>query len=348
MKEQKIFSPKILLIGFGNVGRKLIEILGVEKEKFHNLSAFNPNVTGIFTKDHGSIKNENGIDLRSAWQNYKTQNCFNENSSDFTRISAMDAINELDFDILIELSTLSVKEKGEPAVSYVKAALNRGKDVVTANKGPAAFAYDELKQLAANNNCNFLYESAVMDGAPVFNLFKHALKGCRVTDIAGILNTTTNFILSRMEDRIELSDAIKEAQKLGFAEADPSHDIDGWDAAAKITVLANSLMEDSITPFDVEREGIRKVTFEQLQNAIERGYHLKLVCRAWYENNKIQTRVSVEEIPSDHIFASVNGSGSVLRVETDIMHPLTIAQEKSDLYDTAYGVINDLLSLKNR
>ncbi len=347
MNEKKNYSPKILLIGFGNAGKKFIEILSVEKDKFCNLSNFKPKVTGIFTKNHGSIKNNNGIDIHSAWKYFKKMNCFDKNFSDYTTMPVIEAVKELDYDILVELSTLSIKEKGEPAVSFVKAALNRSKSVVTANKGPAAFAYNELELLAGKNKCNFLNESSVMDGAPVFNLFKHALIGCRVKEIAGILNSTTNFILSQMEEGTDLNNAIKEAKKLGFVEAEPSHDIDGWDAAVKITVLANSLMNAYITPLDVEREGIRNITFTQLQNAIERGYHLKLVCRAWYEDNKIRTRVSVEEIPDNHIFASVNGTGSVLRVETDIMHPLTIIQEQPDLYDTAYGIINDLLSLKD-
>ena len=344
MSVAKKSSPKVLLIGFGNVGHKLLEIFSKEKNKFPNLSFFDPRIVGIFTKSHGALVNKSGLDLKTALRNFSRRNKFSSNHQDFSKLSSIEAVKKFNYDTLIELSTLSIKEKGEPSVTFVREALKRGKNVVTANKGPAAFAFKELTELAAKNNCKFLYESAVMDGAPVFNLFRNDLKGCKITEVSGILNSTTNFILSKMEEGETLENSINEAQRLGFAEANPDYDIEGWDAAAKITILANNLMGAAITPLDVEREGIRDITFTQIQNAIERGYRLKLVCRAWYKDKKLQTMVSIEEVPSDHLFSTVNGSGSILRVETDLIHPLTIAQEKSDLYDTAYGVINDLLT----
>jgi len=345
MNNLKKSSPKVLLIGFGNVGYKLVEIFSKEKNKFPNLSGFDPKFIGIFTKSHGALVNKSGIDLKNALKNFSRRKMFSSNHQDYSKLFALEAVKKLNYDTLIELSTLSIKEKGEPSITFVREALKRGKNVVTANKGPAAFAFKELTELAAKYNCKFLYESAVMDGTPIFNLFRNDLKGCKITEVSGILNSTTNFVLSKMEDGKTLENSIKEAQKLGFAEANLDYDIEGWDAAAKITVLANSLMDATITPFDVEREGIKDITFTQIQNAIERGYKLKLVCRAWYKDKKLQTRVSIEEVPSDHLFSTVNGSGSILRVETDLMHPLTIAQEKPDLYDTAYGVINDLLTI---
>ena len=345
MSSFKKSSPKVLLIGFGNVGKKLLEIFSKEKNKFPNLSLYDPKFIGIFTKSHGALVNKSGIDLKNAIRNFSRRKMFSSNHQDFSKLSVLEAVKKLNYDTLIELSTLSIKEKGEPSITFVREALKRGKNVVTANKGPAAFAYKELTKLAVTNNCKFLFESAVMDGTPVFNLFRNDLKGCKITEVSGILNSTTNFILSKMEEGETLENSIKEAQTLGFAEANPDYDIEGWDAAAKITVLANNLMNASITPFDVEREGIKDISFDQIQNAIERGYKLKLVCRAWYKDKILLTRVSVEEVPSDHLFSTVDGSGSILRVETDLMHPLTIVQEKPDLYDTAYGVINDLLTI---
>ena len=188
-------------------------------------------------------------------------------------------------------------------------------------------------------------KSAVMDGAPVFNLYRDNLKGCKVTGLSGILNSTTNFILSKMEEGESFEKSLKEAQKLGFVEDDYLNDVDGWDAAVKITVLANELMKASITPSDVLREGIRNITKEQVQNACERGYHLKLVCRAFYEKDKLQSRVSVEEVPDDHIFSKVSGSALLLRIETDLMNPIMIVQENPSILDTAYGIISDLLSI---
>ena len=260
-------------------------------------------------------------------------------------IPVIEAIQNLDYDCLIDVSTLTIKGRGEPAISYTREALKRSINVVSANKGPAAFANEELHSLADKYNCRFLHESAVMDGAPIFNLYRNNLKGCKITGLSGILNSTTNFILSNMEEGVSFDKSLKEAQKLRFVENDFLNDIDGWDAAVKITVLANELMGASITPSDVLREGIANVTKEQVQNACERGYHLKLVCRAFYEKENLQTRVSIEEVPDDHVFSKISGSGSVLRIETDLMNPIMIVQENPSILDTAYGIISDLLSI---
>ncbi len=345
MTKSKVISPKLLFIGFGNVGRKAAEILVSSKDKYPNLAGFNPSIVGIFTKTRGAVVNQNGLHLEKNFNEFEKNSRFSKHNPDYSEMSVDEAIKNLDYNILVELTTLSIEDKGEPAVSNVTAALNRGKHVVSANKGPAAFAYQELHSLAQKNNSKFLFESAVMDGAPIFNLYRNNLKGCKVKGLSGILNSTTNFIFSEMESGKSFEHSLREAQRLGFVEADYANDIDGWDAAAKLSVLTNALLDVSITPFDVLREGIRGITPGQVQNAYERGYHLKLVCRAFYKNEKLITRVAVEEVPDDHIFSKVTGSGSVLRIETDLMNPIMIVQENPSLIDTAYGVLSDLLEI---
>jgi homoserine dehydrogenase len=245
----------------------------------------------------------------------------------------------------VELSTLNITGKGEPAVSHVRAALSRKRHVVTANKGPAAFAFRELDSLARQNGVRFLFESTVMDGAPVFSLQRHALSGCRVTGLSGILNTTTNFAISRLEQGESLDSAVKTAQKLGFAEADPALDIEGWDAAAKTAILANVFMGANITPVQVERQGISELTAGAAGRALKNGRCLKLICRAWEEKGVVRARVGVEEISLRHPFAAVSGKGAALRLETDMMGPLLIIQENPTLEDTAAGVLQDLLTV---
>ena len=159
----------------------------------------------------------------------------------------------------------------------------RKRHVVTANKGPAAFAFRELDSLAGKNNVHFLFESAVMDGAPVFNLQRQALRGCRVTGISGILNTTTNFVISRLEMGETMAGAVKTAQELGFAEADPALDLEGWDAAAKTAILANVFLDAGITPLQVERRGIGDLTSTAVKKAAASGRRWKLICRAEFE-----------------------------------------------------------------
>lgn len=338
-------KPRLLFIGFGNVGKKIAELFLSEDKNYHGIKDFKPQVVGIFTKSHGAVVNQDGIDLQNSYNQFIRSKHFTAANPDYVNIPVIEAVRNLDYDCLIDISPLTIKSKGEPSITYTKEALKRGINVVSANKGAAAYENSTLHLLADKSNCKFLHESAVMDGAPVFNLFRETLKGCKVTGLSGILNSTTNLILSKMEDGNTFEDSLKEAQSLGFVEEDYSDDIDGWDAATKITILVNELMGAAIVPKDVWREGIGNITVDQVQSACERGYHMKLICRAYYEHGNLQARVSMEEVPDDHIFSKVSGSGSVLRIETDMMNPIMIVQENPSILDTAYGVISDLLSI---
>jgi homoserine dehydrogenase len=230
----------------------------------------------------------------------------------------------------------------------VKEALNLGKHVVTANKGPAAFAYSEINDLASKHNSTFLCESAVMDGAPVLNMAKTALKGTRILEISGILNSTTNFVLSQMEQGVSGEEAVKIAQQQGFAESDPRNDLDGWDAAAKIAVLANILMDVSMTPFDVERESIFELDPAFVRKTAQENKHLKIVCSVVNNSDSVKASVKLQALSLDHPFSRVKGSGSIIRLETDLMGAILITQEAPTLNDTAYGVLNDLITIAGR
>ena len=219
---------RVLFIGFGNVGRRIARILTVERSKFPGIKPLDDLVTvGIVTKKSGALVSPVGVDLEGALWEMEKRGSFNEENRDFCPITAEEALSSLDFDVLLELSTLSIEKRGEPAVSHVRKALERGRHVVSANKGPVAFAYSELSQLADLAGRRFLFETTVMDGAPVFNLYRSCLRGCTVLSVDGILNSTTNYILGRMEEGTEFDQAVREAQEIGVAEADPSHDIDG-------------------------------------------------------------------------------------------------------------------------
>jgi homoserine dehydrogenase len=336
---------KVLFVGFGNVAQKIVEILYVERDKHPRTHSLNLSIIGIVTKTRGSLVNNNGIDSVKALQEIRDLGRFSWTNFELTNINGLEAVQQLDYDVLVELSTLSIAERGEPALSHVREALKRGKHVVTANKGPAAFAYHELRSLAEKNGVSFLHESTVMDGTPVFNMAQHGLRGCSIVGVSGVLNSTTNFVLSRMEKGESIEEAVKVAQKEGFAEADPKNDLEGWDAAAKISVLANALMGASITPLDVDRQGITHVTVADAQKAVNAGKNLKLICRAKRYGESVQASVKLEEIERGHPFAPIRESGSILMIETDLLAPFIIAETDPTLYDTAYGVINDLMSL---
>jgi homoserine dehydrogenase len=336
---------RLLLIGFGNVGCQFARILTVEREQFPGLDDLNVTVVGITTLSRGSLENPEGIDLRRALLEIETAGRFQAQNPDFSSRGSADAASELEYDVLVELSTLSIDRRGEPACSYVRTALGRGRHVVTANKGPIAFAYNELRALARAHNCILLHESVVMDGAPVFDLAHFGMRGCRVLEVDGILNSTSNFVLSRMELGEHPDDAVRIAQARGFAEADPRHDLEGWDSAAKICVLANVLLDGDLTPLEVEREGILALSAKELRTARQEKKRVKLVCRAWREDGQVRAAVKLKKLSDSHPFSRIKESGGILRIATDLMGPIIVQQEAPTLYDTAYGVLNDLLLL---
>jgi len=342
------------LIGFGNVGQKLASLLTIEKDNFSQLNHTGLHsrirVIGITTLTKGSLYNKNGIDLVQALKEIKTEGQFLKGNTSYSNINSIQALTEWSYDAAIELSPLNIAKKGEPVITHLAIALSKGKHVISANKGPLAFQYQHLKHLAKEKNALLLYESTVMDGCPIFNLVRHTLQGCKITKISGILNSTTNFVLSQMAKGEKLADAVKKAQELGFAETDPSHDLEGWDAACKLAVLANTFMDGNITPSQVEitGKGITEISYQHILEAKKENKQLKLI--AWAAQgeekiNSIKAGVSVQLISDDHPFATVKGSGSSLRIETDLMTPLYITQEAPGLRDTAYGVINNLLTV---
>ena len=328
---------RAILIGFGNVGRKMAAMLTEEKNKYPGLAGLELEPVAIFTRRHGGLVHPGGIDLEKALARYRDHGSFPE-----APMTPLQALETLDYDVLVELSTLDIVHRGGPAMAHVRTALNRGRHVVTANKGPAAFAYDELAALARAKGVRLLFESAVMDGTPIFCLGR-ALRGLNVTGFSGIFNTTTNFVLSRLEAGESMASAVKTAQRLGFAEADPANDLDGWDSAAKTAVLANFFMGAGIDPLRVERRGISGITAEEATRAVAAGKKIKLICRAWREDGRVRAEVQPREVAGDHYFAAINGRAAALRLEFDMLGPLWILEESPDLMDTASGVLQDLL-----
>jgi len=337
---------RILFIGFGNVAKETVRILA-EKELYPRLE-LDPTIVGVFTQRHGGVENTDGIDIKSLLSNLKERDSLVLEENELSSLSPLEAARKLDYDVLVELSALSISEHGEPAFSYIRAALERGKSVVSANKGPVAFHYHELKKLADEKGVKYMFESAVMDGAPVFNLVQRCMKGCTINGFSGILNGTTNYILSFMENGGTFEEGVRQAQEAGIAEADPTMDTDGWDPAAKTAAFANVLMDADITPFDVDRSGISQITPGMCQDALKRGNRLKLMCRAEKKEGKISASVKVEEVSKDNVMALISHFGAAIRIESDLMHPNTLVQDCPDLLDTAYGVIEGLIALSEQ
>jgi len=330
---------KVLFLGFGNVGRRLAEILS-GRAAYPGLADLDVSVVGITTGSKGSAAQAVGLDLRTVLEEIRTQGKLSG------RLTSLEAIRALDYDVMVEMTPLDIRGRGAVAITHVREALERGRHVITCNKAPLAWAYRPLRDLARRQGRSFLYETTVMDGAPVFNLAQRCLRGNTVQRLEGILNSTTNYVLCAMENGRSMEAALSAAQALGIAEADPRNDLDGWDAAVKTAALANVLLDAGITPEDVERESIAAITPDRVREALARGRRIKMVCEAWREQGRVIGRVVAREIPLADPFALVAGTGSILRLTTDIAGKIVLTEEDPDLSTTAYGVISDLLRLR--
>lgn len=244
--------------------------------------------------------------------------------------------------VLFEATSLQV-ENGQPAIEHLRAALESGAHAITANKGAVVYGYDELRQLAAEKGRRFLFESTVMDGAPIFSLFDRGLPAVELRGLHGILNSTTNVILSGMEEGLSFDDSLRRAQEMGIAETDAGYDIDGWDAAMKLTALVRVLMRAPLMPRQVRRVGIRGLDAEAVRAAAAEGRRYKLVCRAARTAGGVEASIQPELLPIADPMAQVTGASSIVCFETDIFPGLVITENHPGLETTAYGMLADFV-----
>ncbi len=247
-------------------------------------------------------------------------------------------------EVAIEITPLN-PESGQPAISHIRAAFQRGIHVITANKGPVAFAYAQLLEEARRNGLEFRHESATMDGAPVYNMVRSNLPGVTIHGFAGALNSTSKVILDAMRRGESLEQGIDEARRLGVTEADPWFDIDGWDSACKAAALANVLMDARTTPQQVDRRGIGKVTPERLAEVEASGKTIVLVSRARRTPGGVKLRVRAEVLDRHDMLATVRGTANLLLLETDLMGRLGVFALESGPEQTAYGLFSDLVDI---
>lgn len=243
--------------------------------------------------------------------------------------------------VFFEASSLD-RRTGQPAIDYIKAALESGAHAVSANKGPIVYAYRELHDLAQAKGRKFLFESTVMDGTPIFSMFPYSLPAVELRGFRGILNSTTNVVLTEMEKGLSLDEAVKKAQEIGVAETNPADDLDGWDPAVKVAALAIVLMGVPITLDQVERIGIRAVRPEQVRAARAAGMRYKLICRAERTAGGVRASVKPEQLPITDPLAQLEGTTSALRFDMDVFG-LSIIEHKAGVIATAYGMFADFI-----
>jgi len=339
---------KIGLVGCGTVGQGLLEILDRKREYLRDSYNFEPKIVAITDKLKGSILVPEGLDIRKLLAllagGKRIDEYFREGAT-AEIIDPLDMIEKCEADVIAELTYTDIKT-GEPATGYIKKALRTGKHVVTSNKGPAALHYGELSKLAKQNNLHFRIEGTVMSGTPVFSLCESGLAGNEIREVKGILNGTTNFILSKMElEGMEYAAALALAQKLGYAEADPTADVEGYDAVAKIVILSNVLLGGELTPADVKREGITALNRGMITTAKEQGFRYKLIAQTRKAGAKIEASVSPQKLPLADPLAGVMGAQNALTFDTDLMGKVTIQGAGAGKIETGYSILADILAI---
>jgi homoserine dehydrogenase len=334
---------RLALVGFGNVGRRFAERLRGSYGRALRAEGVKVCVTGIATARHGVAIDPRGLDLGRALRLTSHGRSLAPLHRGKSVRGVREFIARVPADVLVEVTTLDPRT-GQPATRHVRQALARGLHVITANKGPVAFALRSLQALASRKRRLFLHEGAVMDGAPVFNLVARCLPGARVTGFRGTLNSTTNLVFSRMEEGFGQDAAVKQAQALGIAEADPRNDLDGWDAAVKGCALADALLGASIRPRQVSRRGIAGVSRLDVRRALAAGFRTRLVVRGARRRGRVRVSVRPERIP---LGDPLSGSGpdAALVLETDLLGEIGVFERGATLDQTAYALLSDLVEV---
>ena len=333
----------LAMLGFGNVGQALARLLLDKENDIKNQYGITFAVTGIVTGRHGGALAPEGIDLEEAIRLAEAGEMLSTLSTTPAPTDTFEFIRQVQADVLFENSPVNYAT-GQPAVDHVRAALEAGMHAITANKGTVVHAYRELTALALSKGKKFYFEATVMDGAPIFSLYRETLPAARIRRFRGVLNSTTNMILTRMEAGEGFDQAVAYCQKIGIAETDPSGDIDGWDAAVKVAALATVLMDSPLKPDQVEREGIRQITEEAVAKAKGEKKRWKLVCSAERTEEGVHGTVKPELVGIDSPMYGVEGTTSIVQIESDVLGLLSVIEANPGPDTTAYGLLADFLN----
>lgn len=336
---------KIALIGFGVVGQGLAQILRDKASELADREGFTGQIVALATQRRGSLYSPNGLDpaqlLDAIAQGHLDH--YAPAPSLERGWSVEQIIADSGADVVVEASPTNL-QTGQPALDTCQAAFASGKHVVLANKGPVAVAYDELSEAARAANKLLRFEGTVMAGTPSLRLALEALAGCRIHEARGIINGTTNYILTQMETGMRYDQALQQAQQLGYAEADPTADVDGWDAAGKAIILAAALYHRRLTLDQIEVEGIRGITSAEIADAQEAGERWKLIAHVTPDG----ASVTPQRIALTHPLASVSGSSNAITYSTDLLGDVTLVGPGAGRLQTGFALLSDLLDIHRR
>lgn len=339
-------TARLIIVGFGNVGQGFVQILLEQAEIIEKRFDVRFLVVGVNDMRFGSLYDPNGLSLSALLEAGAQGNLSSVSAAqhgwDVERILA-----QADADTLIEASYTNLKT-GEPALTYIRQALSSGKHVVTTNKGPIALCFPELKALSEENGVRLGFEGTVMSGTPTLALGRNLLAAAGIQRIQGIFNGTTNFILTRMESGSSYAEALAEAQALGYAEADPTGDVEGFDSAGKVVILGNMVMGARLALSDIDRQGITHLTQENILSAKREGKRWKLIGTLEYIDGKIKASVRPTALPIEHPLANVNDVLNAATYTTDLLGEVTLIGAGAGRTQTGYALLNDLLAIHGR
>jgi homoserine dehydrogenase len=334
----------LCFLGFGNVNRALVRLLDARRKELREKYEVDYRITGVASRRLGWIANTKGLGVAEALALNPTAPGGTKvpAGSDTKATNVREWMAAAEAEVLFEATSLNALT-GQPAIDYLRAALERSAHAITANKGPVVHAYEQLTELADRMERRFLFESTVMDGIPIFSLFRETLPALPLKGFRGILNSTTNVILTEMEKGLSFDAALKKAQEAGVAETDAANDIDGWDASVKVAALVRVLMGVKLPVGEVKRQGIRGLSGERVMAARAEGRPYKLVCRATRVANGVQASVKPEQVPQTDPLALISGTSSAVYFETEVFAGLGVVEESPGPDATAYGMFADFV-----
>ncbi len=335
---------RLALLGLGNVGQAFVRLLNSKISVLVDTYNISIKMVGVATKSHGIATNPNGIEPKRLLEACHTGQSIEKFHTNKRINDSLAFIKAVEADILIENTTLS-PDDGQPAINYIQTALQSGMHVITTNKSAPSFAYNQLFTLAQQNNLAFLFEGTVLDGAPVFSFVRDTLPATDILGFRGVINSTTNFILTSMEDGLPPEDALRQAQALGIPEKNSDYDLEGWDAAVKTAILINILMDGQVKPTEIARTGIKHLTTRTVIEAARQGRRFKLIAEAHWQDGKIMTRVTPRMLSLSNPLAHVNGSSTAITLFTDTLGEITIHLNEGEVPQTAYAILADLTTI---
>jgi homoserine dehydrogenase len=338
-------SLRILVSGLGGVGRAFVRLIQDKRGQLADQYGLDLQIAAVVTSDGAAVATHDALpdDVLTSLAGSTRPASISTYGQPGT--TTLDLIQRGLADLLIETTPTNI-QTGEPGLTHLREALRRGMHVVSATKGPLVLAYPELRQLAIKYSAALKFSSATAAALPAFDLGYYCLAGTSILKVEGILNGTTNFILTRMQQEGEsYADALSEAQRRGIAEPNPTLDVEGWDSANKLVIIVNGLLNGNLTLSDVSVSGITQVSAQDLQRAKAAGSVLKLIAAAEVTDGRIAASVQVRELPLNHPLAGVNGSEKGITYTTDTMDKLTVVGGKSDPRAAAAAMLKDIINI---